>query len=129
MRTLKLGLAVLLLAGMATPALAQGAFDDARQNLVAGDVDSVLLSITMGAISVNMQDEQGYTLLHYAAQNGSLDAVRALLDRGADPTIRAKNGSTAETLATTPDVRAELKAATAQHEAASSNGGSVPPKP
>lgn len=114
---------------MATPALAQGAFDDARQNLVAGDVDSVLLSITMGAISVNMQDEQGYTLLHYAAQNGSLDAVRALLDRGADPTIRAKNGSTAETLATTPDVRAELKAATAQPEGASSNGGSVPPKP
>jgi ankyrin repeat protein len=124
-RRLKLGLAALLLAGMAHPALAQGAFDDARQNLVAGDVDSVLLSITMGAISVNMQDEQGYTLLHYAAQNGSLNAVRALLDRGADPTIRAKNGSTSEALATTPEVRAELKAATA----ASSNEGSVtPPK-
>jgi hypothetical protein len=109
-----LGLAALLLAGMASPVPAQSAFDDARQNLVAGELDSALLSITMGAISVNMQDDEGYTLLHFAAQNGSLPAVQALLDRGADPTIRAKNGNTPEALATVPEVRAALKTAAEQ---------------
>ena len=96
----------------AAPAL--GPFEDAHQNLVAGDLSSVLLSITMGAISANTQDEQGYTLLHFAAQLGSLPDVQALLDRGADPSIKAKDGKTAADLATTPEIRAALAVALAK---------------
>ena len=75
------------LASLATPALAD-AFADAHRSIVAGDVDSAMLGIAMGAFAVNAQDETGNTLLHYAAQIGSAEAVAALLDRGADPAMR-----------------------------------------
>ena len=117
MSRVKAVLVALILSGMAAPALALGPFDDAHQSLVAGDLDSVLLSITMGAVSANTQDEQGYTLLHYAAQLGSLAAVQALLDRGADPAIKPQDGKTAADLAATPPVRAALAAARAKRAA------------
>lgn len=111
MRTWRIcaGLAALFLA--ATPVQAQSAFDEARANLAAGELGSVLLIITTGAMSVNMQDADGFTLLHFAAREGSLEAVRALLDQGADPTIRAKDGSTPLALAKDPAIRAMLEAA------------------
>ncbi|MBB5685939.1 ankyrin repeat domain-containing protein [Sphingobium boeckii] len=113
MRKIILGLAALLMGLSSSPALAMDAFEEARQSIVAGDLESALLGITMGAFSVNMQDEDGLTLLHYAAQKGSLGAVQALLDRGADPAIRAKSGSTPADMTTVPEVRAVLSAAIA----------------
>lgn len=109
MRRVCTGLAALFLA--ATPVQAQSAFDEARANLATGELGSVLLIITTGAISVNMQDAEGHTLLHFAARDGSIEAVRALLDQGADPTIRAEDGSTPLDLAKNPEVLAILKAA------------------
>ncbi|KAL3491544.1 hypothetical protein BJX62DRAFT_204889 [Aspergillus germanicus] len=40
------------------------------------------------------------TVLHLAAESGNLDAVRLLLERGADMDIAENGGSTAEQLAT-----------------------------
>jgi predicted LPLAT superfamily acyltransferase len=113
MRPIRLALAALLItATMASSAVyAQDAFEDAHRSLVAGEVDNVMLSITMGAIGVNAQNEQGYTLLHFAAQMGSLEAVRALLDRDADPTIKANDGRIALDLAVNPEIRAALNQA------------------
>ena len=103
---------VACLASLATPALAD-AFADAHRSIAAGDVDSAMLGITMGAFAVNAQDETGNTLLHYAAQIGSAEAVAALLDRGAEPAMKNAKGETAAMLAATPAIRAQLEAAPA----------------
>lgn len=79
MHILKSGAIALALA--ATPALATP-FDDARDNITAGRVGDAMLILSIGAASANEVDEAGYTLLHYAARSGSLDAVTQLLDRG-----------------------------------------------
>ncbi|MGR4863105.1 ankyrin repeat domain-containing protein [Caulobacter sp. LARHSG274] len=122
MRGIRQTFAVMLMAGLmaSSAAQAQDAFGDARRNLMSGELDSALLSITMGAISVNSQDENGFTLLHFAAQMGSIQAVRALLEREADPMIKAADGRLPIDLATDPDVRSELsRAMTARASAAS----------
>lgn len=102
------------------PCAARGApFDDARDNILAGQVGNALMIIAIGAMGINDQDDLGYTLLHYAAKSGSVDAVRQLLDQGADPAIAARDGSTPITLATTPDIRGLLTAAAAARHATS----------
>jgi uncharacterized protein len=42
----------------------------------------------------NDQDDNGWTPLHFAAQESSLDAVRLLLDAGANPGIQDRYGNT-----------------------------------
>jgi uncharacterized protein len=41
---------------------------------------------------VNKQNKAGNTALHWAALNGQLDAVKMLLEQGADPTIKNARG-------------------------------------
>jgi ankyrin repeat protein len=41
---------------------------------------------------VNAQNKAGNTALHWAALNGHLESVKALLDNGADPTITNHRG-------------------------------------
>jgi ankyrin repeat protein len=41
---------------------------------------------------VNRQNKAGNTALHWAALNGHLDAVKVLLEQGADPTIKNARG-------------------------------------
>jgi ankyrin repeat protein len=41
---------------------------------------------------LNAQNKAGNTALHWAALNGHLQAVKALLDHGADPTITNQKG-------------------------------------
>ncbi|HEX7871612.1 MAG TPA: ankyrin repeat domain-containing protein [Sphingobium sp.] len=126
MHKLKLGAVAVLLALTATPALATP-FDDARDNIVAGRVGDAMLILSIGAASANERDDNGYTLLHYAAQAGSLEAVTQLLDRGADPAAAAKDGKTPVALATTPEIRAALTAALAKSAAPAANPS--PPTP
>lgn len=41
---------------------------------------------------ISQQNSAGNTALHWAAVNGHLESVKALLDAGADPTIKNKAG-------------------------------------
>ena len=45
------------------------------------------------------RDEEGYTVLHRAAQGGNLIALKWFLSRGADPTVLTSQGNSALTLA------------------------------
>ena len=42
--------------------------------------------------TVNVQDEDGWTPLMYAAKSGSTSVVQYLLQRGADPNMRQVSG-------------------------------------
>jgi len=56
---------------------------EAAQN---GDVAALKLLLDQQRDAVNLPDARGYTPLHYVAYGGHLDAVRFLLDIGADVT-------------------------------------------
>ena len=91
---------VLIAAAAALAAIAPGAaiagdpFDDARYYVkIKQNVDALKL-VDGGKIDINMQTDEGYTLLHYAADANNLEMVKALLERGADPTLKARTGST-----------------------------------
>lgn len=83
---------VLASAGLA---MAGDPFDDARYAIGIRDNAGALRLIDSGQVDVNMQNGEGYTLLHFAAGAGNLPMVEALLERGADPTIRNSLGMTA----------------------------------
>ena len=51
-----------------------------------GDVATLQRLLDADRAGANLPDAQGYTALHYAAYSGHLDAVRYLLDIGADVT-------------------------------------------
>ncbi len=48
-----------------------------------GEVAEVEKSLANG-VDVNQTDEEGYSALHAAAENGYLDVVRLLVEKGAD---------------------------------------------
>eukprot|EP01083_Nonionella_stella_P143469 446039_1 len=50
-------------------------------------------------LSVNDVDSDGYTLLHYAADNGAYEIVQLCISLGADVTLKDKYGNTALDLA------------------------------
>ena len=55
--------------------------------------------INNGAVSVNALTYQGSTALMFAASGGNVEAVRLLLEKGADPAIKNEYGYTATSLA------------------------------
>jgi ankyrin repeat protein len=57
---------------------------------------------------VNRQSEGGFTALHSAAQSGQVELVRLLLERGADPRLRASDGKRPVDFAPTDAVRVLL---------------------
>jgi ankyrin repeat protein len=59
----------------------------------------ITLLLALGA-DVNAVNLTGFTALHHAAENGSLEAARALLLAGADFTMTTGGGLTAEAVAT-----------------------------
>jgi ankyrin repeat protein len=62
---------------------------------VSGNAKDIETLITLGA-DVNSIGEDGYTPLHYAAEQGHLDVVKVLISNGADCDLRDKNGETAQ---------------------------------
>jgi uncharacterized protein YegJ (DUF2314 family) len=55
--------------------------------------------LAKSAALAKMTDEQGWTLLHHLALAGSLDAVRVLVEHGADPNALTSHGMTPLALA------------------------------
>ena len=82
-----------------TMAVAGDPFNDARHAISVKDNEAVLRSIDTGAIALNAQNSEGYTLLHFAADQNNLEIARQLLRRGANPNIRTNSGSTVADMA------------------------------
>ncbi|HYE43657.1 MAG TPA: ankyrin repeat domain-containing protein, partial [Caulobacteraceae bacterium] len=79
-----------------------------------------------GQFDINMQNDEGYTLLHFASGAGNLAMVDALLARGADPTIRTGIGQTPLDQAIGTMVSARLRRAEAEWKAGVRGGGATP---
>ncbi|URW74787.1 ankyrin repeat domain-containing protein [Sphingomonas donggukensis] len=89
-------------------------FDDARHYVVNRQNAEALRLIDSGQFPIDQTNYEGWTLLHYAAEAGNLDMVKALLDRRADPTLKTKWGSTPWDVASATMVRSALVAAVTQ---------------
>lgn len=112
-------LAALLVAGSA---LAADPFDSARYAIGIRDNATALRLIDSGQFDIDMQNQEGYTLLNFAAGEGNLVIVDALLERGADPGIRTLSGHAPLDRAIGTMVAVRLKQAV---DARLAGGGSV----
>lgn len=112
----------------ATAAIAGDPFDGARYYIkIKQNVDALKL-VDGGEIDINMQTDEGYSLLHYAADAGNLEMVKALLERGADPTLKSKTGSTPYDMAMGSTIKLILTKAQAGGTKRTGNGA-APAKP
>jgi ankyrin repeat protein len=100
---------VVVLAG--SVAVAGDPFSDARHAIGIKDNETVIKLIDSNQVPINMQNDEGYTLLHVAADQNNLAMVELLLARGADPAIKSQTGSTAFSMASGTMVRSKIKAA------------------
>ena len=91
--------AALVCAGAGASAFAGDPFEDATVAVRWKENAKALDLIASGAFDVNQQNSEGYTLLHFAADQNNLDIAKALLERGADPNIKTNSGSTAADMA------------------------------
>ena len=82
--------------GTQTCALHASAFHGATKVLefLCGGIDELDATNDGGLCSVNVQDENGWTALHFAAGANCAESVRILADRGASLSITAENGYT-----------------------------------
>ena len=97
---------------IAAPAHAEAdPFDNARYYIVNKQNAEALKLIDSGAFPIDQGNYEGWTLLHYAAEAGNLDMVKALLERGADPTAKTKYGSLPYDVASATMVKAAIAAA------------------
>ena len=105
-KTWAIGLALSL---SASAALAQAdPFVTARYDITVKHNADALAIIDSKAFDINMQTEEGYTLLHSAADAGNLEMVNALLARDADPRLKTAAGLTPYDVAMGPMVKAAL---------------------
>lgn len=65
-----------------------------------GDTKTLLAILTDNEKLVHAKDENGWTPLHEAARAGSIEAVRLLVDKGADVNVKTEYGQSALLLAT-----------------------------
>ncbi len=97
---------------IAAPAHAEvDPFDNARYYIVNKQNAEALQLIDSGAFPIDQGNYEGWTLLHYAAESGNLEMVKALLERGADPTLKTKYGSLPYDVASATMVKAAIAAA------------------
>ena len=57
-----------------------------------GFVECVSVLLQEGRATVNLQDHEGITALHWACSTGSLDVVQLLINAGADPNLMEVDG-------------------------------------
>ena len=92
-----------LLAAGADPKVAD-AEGDTPIHVVATHADNAPIVLFLDAgVPIDIRDREGNTPLHHAARDGYTDSertVKLLLDRGADPMVRNKQGETALDVAT-----------------------------
>jgi ankyrin repeat protein len=88
-----------------TPSAVSSTFATRISTKAAEDTSTVETLIAHGA-DVHAQDNKGNTCLHYASAWGNLKAVRVLIQSGADPLARNKDGRTPENYSVT--VQAEV---------------------
>lgn len=126
-----MALAALVVAMAAPVALAEAdPFDTARYDIGIKQNAAALALVDSGQFEINQQTGEGYTLLHYAADAGNLEMVKALLARGADPTLKSNRGSTAFDMASATMVKAALaQAARNWTGPVASGGATTPPAP
>lgn len=97
---------------IAVPVHAQAdPFDNARYYIVNKQNAEALQLIDSGSFPIDQGNYEGWTLLHYAAEAGNLEMVKALLERGADPTLKTKYGSLPYDVASATMVKATIAAA------------------
>lgn len=80
------------------PALGEGSMTNLQHAAYSGDLDGVLAALRNGD-DANVQDQMGWTSLHWAADMGMADGERekifsALIQAGADLNVRDLEGST-----------------------------------
>jgi cytohesin len=75
-----------------------------------GDLIKVQTALENGA-NPNAEDNDGWTPLHFVAQEGRVDAVKILLERGADPRIADNEGHTPLDYAHDSAIRSLLESA------------------
>jgi ankyrin repeat protein len=102
---MKTPIRLVLVAGLAAllvvPATSQDNVSDAFYAAIRENDLTTLTAIVAGGANINEKDEHGLTPLMDAAWVGSVDAMKLLLDHGADPNLTNSAGSTALMLATT----------------------------
>ncbi|QDX24994.1 hypothetical protein FPZ54_02405 [Sphingomonas suaedae] len=125
-----IGLAAALVVGVSGHSIALQAdpFDTARYYIKTKSNAEALALIDSGKFDVNFQTDEGYSLLHYAADANNLEMVEALLARGADPTLKSKIGSTPYDMAVGSMVKARIAKAI-QGRAAGGGSAAVPGPP
>lgn len=92
-----------------------------------GDFDEVK-SLVESGLNIDAQDDSyGYTALMWACEHNFIDMARYLLSKGADPNIRAKDGSTAiiRAAGNAPDAVEPLLSAGADIDARADDGWGV----
>ncbi|HEX8300468.1 ankyrin repeat domain-containing protein [Sphingomonas sp.] len=123
------GLVATMLCGAAGGAALQAdPFDTARYDIGIKKNAEALAIVDSRQFDINFQSEEGYSLLHYAADAGNLEMVKALLARGANPALKSTRGSTPYDMATTTLVKAELTKAM-RSGSASPTPAAAAPKP
>jgi hypothetical protein len=128
MRRLLIGLSAIVLAGTLhlAAAAAVDPFDLARNHIQAHQNAEATRLIESGQFDVNLQTSEGFSLLHYAAGAGNLEMVRTLLQKGADPTLKADGGTTPYQMAIGTMVQAEIRKAMARWNGAATTPGTGP---